>query len=83
LEQGTKRSIPYIKKILHQFQLDTDSHTMTLKALEIIDKHLLKDGIGLNDALIAATAIEHNSTLLTLDQKHLGKIAEVKLYTLF
>lgn len=56
---------------------------MTLKALEIIDKHLLKDGIGLNDALIAATAIEHNSTLLTLDQKHLGKIAEVKLYTLF
>lgn len=39
----------------------------------------LSDGLQLGDALIAATALEHNLTLLTGNIKHFGPIAQLKI----
>lgn len=44
------------------------------RAMALIDAHALSQGLQLADALIAATAIEHQFTLLTGNTKHFAAI---------
>ena len=44
-----------------------------------IEEYSLSSGLRSGDALIAATAVEHNLTLLTGNQKHFQRIQELKL----
>jgi predicted nucleic acid-binding protein len=45
----------------------------------LIDEHALSDGVQLADALIAATALEHDLTLLTGNQRHFTAIVQLKI----
>lgn len=49
------------------------------RAIQFIDAYALSDGLQAADALIAATAIEHNLTLLTGNSKYFAAIAELKI----
>jgi len=53
--------------------------TISERAMALIDAHALANGLQLADALIAATALEHNLTLLTGNTKHFGAIGDLKL----
>ena len=44
------------------------------RAMRLIDRHALADGLQLGDALIAATALEHGLPLLTANIKHFSPI---------
>lgn len=44
------------------------------RAAQLIDALALSNGLRLADALIAATAIEHKSTLFTANVKHFAAI---------
>lgn len=44
------------------------------RAVELIDRLALSHGMRLADALIGATAIEHQATLITANVKHFGAI---------
>ena len=48
-------------------------------AMTLIDAHALADGLQLADALIAATALEHNLVLLTGNTRHFLAIDALKL----
>ena len=45
----------------------------------LIDAHALADGLQLADALIAATALEHQLTLLTGNTRHFAAISQLKI----
>ncbi|MGQ0621899.1 MAG: PIN domain-containing protein [Panacagrimonas sp.] len=47
-------------------------------AMKLIDTHALSHGLKLGDALIAATALEHELTLLTANTKHFIPIRGLK-----
>ena len=49
------------------------------RAMVLIDAHALADGLRLADALIAATALEHNLALLTGNTKHFSALAQLKI----
>ena len=53
--------------------------TITDRATALMESLTLSDGLQLGDALIAATALEHNLTLLTGNIKHFGSIAQLKI----
>ena len=52
---------------------------ITEHAVALMEGFALSHGLQLADALIAATAIEHKTTLLTGNTKHFSSIAELKL----
>ncbi len=43
---------------------------ITLRAISLMESLTLSHGLGMGDALIAATALEHGLPLLTLNFKH-------------
>ena len=49
------------------------------RAMALIDAHALSGGLQLADALIAATAIEHDLALLTANTKHFGLIEGIRI----
>jgi len=49
------------------------------RAMALIDAHALADGLKLADALIAATALEHNLTLLTGNSRHFAAVEALKM----
>lgn len=49
------------------------------RAMRLIDVFALSNGLQAADALIAATAIEHNLTLLTGNIKHFAPIEQLKI----
>lgn len=48
-------------------------------SLELVEKYVLTDGLNIVDALVAATAIHHNLTLVTANHKHFRKITGLKV----
>ncbi|MGQ0711717.1 MAG: type II toxin-antitoxin system VapC family toxin [Rhodoferax sp.] len=83
LAQGcrTKVELNRLKKGLAQ----SGAHILPLtpsisqRAMELIDGHVLSHGLQLGDALIAATAVEHGLTLLSANAKHFAKLPGVRL----
>lgn len=53
--------------------------TISERAMALIDAHALGDGLQLADALIAATALEHDLTLLTGNTKHFAALETLKI----
>ena len=49
------------------------------RAVELIDRPALSHGMRLADALIGATAIEINATLITANVKHFGAVEVLKV----
>lgn len=52
---------------------------ITERAIALMESLALSDGLQLGDALIAATALEHNLHLLTGTVKHFAPIDELKI----
>ena len=50
------------------------NESISERAMRLIDRHALGDGLQLGDALIAATALEHGFSLLTGNLKHFKPI---------
>lgn len=48
-------------------------------AIDLIRRHSEKDGLRLADALIAATCLEHDLTLLTTNRRHFEPVNGLKL----
>lgn len=49
------------------------------RAMPLIDRHALSDGLQLGDALSAATALENDLPLLTANVKHFGVIEGLRM----
>ena len=49
------------------------------RAMRLIDRHAMGDGLQLGDALIAATALEHGLPLLTANLKHFRSVEELSV----
>jgi predicted nucleic acid-binding protein len=49
--------------------------TITLRAIELMESLTLSHGLQMGDALIAATAIEHQMPVLTANVKHFSAVA--------
>ena len=49
------------------------------RAMQLIDAYALSHSMQLGDALIAATALEHNLTVLTANIKHFGAIEGLRI----
>ena len=47
---------------------------ITIRAISLMENLSLSHGLGMGDALIAATALEHGLPLLTANVKHFGPI---------
>lgn len=51
------------------------TETITLRATELMESLTLSHGLQMGDALIAATAIEHQLPLFTANVKHFSAVA--------
>ena len=56
------------------------SASIGVRAAELLEKHALCDGLEGMDALIAATALEHDCELLSWNRKHFKHIAGLNLH---
>jgi predicted nucleic acid-binding protein len=72
--QRTKRGLS-----VQQTQILPLTPSMSERAMTLIDAHALGDGLRLADALIAATALEHNLTLLTGNARHFSAVAQLQI----
>lgn len=53
--------------------------TITERATTLMESLSLSHGLQLGDALIAATALEHNLTVLTANTKHFAAIDSLRV----
>jgi len=74
-----KRELNFIKKNIMRFDvLPMHQSTVTL-AREILDRYTLSHNMKIMDALIAATAIQFNLQLFTLNRKDFHYLAQITL----
>ncbi len=78
LAQGCrdKAELERIKKALAAAgtQIISVNEPVCERAMRLIDQYALSNGMRLGDALIAATALEHNLPLLTGNAKHFSPV---------
>ena len=78
LAQGcrNKQELAQIKKglTLRQTEILPISTAISNRAMQLIDAYALSHSLQLGDALIAATAIEHDLTVLTANTKHFSAV---------
>jgi predicted nucleic acid-binding protein len=83
LAQGCrdKTELARLKKGLaaHETQVLPITPAISQRAAELIDALALSHGLRLADALIGATALEHDLTLLTANLKHFGALKGLRL----
>ena len=72
-----KAELVAVKKMLDKrsARLLPVTEAITLRATELMESLTLSDGLQMGDALIAATAIEHQLPVLTAKVKHFGAVA--------
>ena len=70
-----------LKRDLARYQVTVlpINDAISQRAMTLIDIHALPDGLQLADALIAATAVHHDLTLLTGNCKHFTPIAGLRI----
>jgi len=68
-----------IKRSLHNLKFYPLINDIAQKAIELIDTYSNSHGLLLADAMIAATALEYNLTLITYNTKHFQFIKSLKL----
>lgn len=81
--QGSKYNLEkrIVKKVLDNFPLLPITPKISQRAIELIDKYSNSHGLLLADALIAATALENNLTVVTYnvdDFKFIGGLKYLK-----
>ena len=83
LAQGcrNKEELTRIKKglALCHTEIMPVSAAISDRAMQLIDAYTLSHSMQLGDALIAATALEHNLTVLTANIKHFGAIKGLRI----
>lgn len=83
LAQGcrSKEELQRVKRGLaaQQTQIFPLTPAISDRAMALIDAHALADGLQLADALIAATALEHDLTLLTGNTKHFAAVEALNI----
>jgi len=72
-----KAELLAVKKMLERrsARLLPVTEAITLRATELMESLTLSHGLQIGDALIAATAIEHQLPVLTANVKHFGAVA--------
>jgi predicted nucleic acid-binding protein len=58
------------------------TQAITLRATELMESLTLSHGLQMGDALIAATALEHQLPVLTANVKHFGAVQGLQVETL-
>lgn len=83
LLQGARnrREVRLIKDFLGDFGFETVPLTENVghRAVVYMEEHVLKSGLRMADALIAATAVESNIALLSGDSRHYRVLADLEL----
>lgn len=83
LVQGArdKRELAAIRDFLQQlgFQPIPLAETIGHRACVYLEEYALKSGLGMADALVAATAVEANESLCSGNFKHYRVISELRL----
>jgi predicted nucleic acid-binding protein len=76
-----KAELQALKKMLQQrhAQLLPITAAITERAGTLLETLTLSHGLGMGDALIAATALEHGHTLLTGNTKHFAAVDNLQL----
>lgn len=71
-----KSELVAVKKMLQQRRENviSVSDTITLRAIELMEKLALSHGMQMGDSLIAATALEHKLKVLTGNHKHFDAV---------
>ena len=72
-----KTARDFVRKL--EMRLVTVNEAISFSAVALIEKHAPGDGLRLGDALIAATALEHDETLVTGNIRHFRAIRGLKL----
>jgi len=67
---SNKNALRDLEKTIKDFDIDWGGETTSKRAIEILMKHQLKQGIGIMDAIIAATACVNNFVLVTANVRH-------------
>jgi predicted nucleic acid-binding protein len=72
-----KAELTAVKKMLtkRSATIHPVTESITLRATELLESLTLSHGLQMGDALIAATALELNQTLLTANVKHFNAIS--------
>lgn len=83
LLQGMRNKVEMqaVKKMLKQraAKVLAVTESITFGAIELMESFTLSHGLQMGDALIAATAIEHQLPVLTANVKHYSAISGLKL----
>jgi predicted nucleic acid-binding protein len=79
LLQGVRnrREMRSIEEFLQEFSIHWGSEAVHKKAIGLLKKYALTDGLHMSDAIIAATAQEMRVQLITLNEKHFRNIREI------
>jgi predicted nucleic acid-binding protein len=74
-----KAELLAVKKMLDKrsARLLPATEAITLRAIELMESLTLSHGLQMGDALIAATAIEHQLPVLTANVKHFSAVASL------
>ena len=67
----------FVRKL--ELRLIPVTEAISYKAVVLIEQHAPADGLQLGDALIAATALEHDETLVTCNVRHFRAIPGLKI----
>ena len=78
ISNGDKRRI---KRSLQKIKFYLLTNNIAQNAIELIDNYSNSNGLLLADALIAATALEYDLTLITYNTKHFQFIKGLKVLT--
>lgn len=76
-----KSELTAIRRFLLEFEILPLSEDIGYRASIYMEEYVLKAGLQLADALIAATAVERQETLCTGNAKHYQAISELALKT--
>ncbi len=85
LLQGTKNKTQhkYVKSFINEFEFSILPLTENIghRALIYVEEYALSSNMRAGDAIIAATAIENNTTLVSSNVKHFKAVKELQLKT--
>ncbi len=76
-----KEGLTRVKSFIADFAFEVLPLTESIghRAVFYVETYGLKANLGIADALIAATAAEHNLTLCTANRKHYAPISDLRL----
>lgn len=74
-----KKELNSLDKFLRRFEIITTNKTIIDKSIELLKNYRLSHGLLIADALIAATALTMNVSLLTKNKKDYQFIKDLKL----